>query len=171
MEIKKSTVKQVQSNGTWENKFGVMYKYEVEMTNGDAGQYLSKSDSQDKFKQGMVVDYEYTAGDFPKIKPHFAQGYDKKFGDGGTSYNPKTGTTSKTRTGEVIGTNDKMTKQDWAKKDEAKEVSIVRQSSLKAAVEFCDKHCSIEDIIDNAEVFYKWVRTGEKPTISNEKPF
>ena len=73
MEIKKSTVKNVQSNGTWEGKYGVMYKYEIEMTNGDSGQYMSKNQNQDKFKQGMVVDYEFHAGDFPKIKPHFAK--------------------------------------------------------------------------------------------------
>ena len=157
MEIKKSTVKQVQSNGTWENKFGVMYKYEVEMTNGDAGQYLSKSDSQDKFKQGMVVDYEFTAGDFPKIKPHFAQSYDKKFGDGGTSYNPQTGTTSKTRTGEVIGTDTQR--------------QIIRQSSIRTAAEHCRGNCSIEVLIDNAEMIYNWCVDGSKPTISNEKPF
>ena len=77
MEIKKSTVKQVQSNGTWDGKFGVMYKYEIEMTNGDVGQYMSKSDKQDKFKQGDVVDYQFFPGDFPKIKPHFEQGFNK----------------------------------------------------------------------------------------------
>ena len=55
---------------------------------------------------------------------------------------------------------------------EAKEISIVRQSSLKAAVEFCDKNCTIEHLIDNAEVFYKWVRTGVKPEATkDEHPF
>lgn len=77
MEIKKSTVKQVQSNGTWDGKFGTMYKYEIHMTNGDIGEYMSKSNNQDKFKQGAVVSYEFHAGDFPKIKPHFEQGFNK----------------------------------------------------------------------------------------------
>ena len=49
---------------------------------------------------------------------------------------------------------------------------IVKQSSLKAAVEFCNKECTVEDIIDNAEVFYTWVMTGEKPKASKEEmPF
>ena len=45
---------------------------------------------------------------------------------------------------------------------------IVKQSCLKAAVEFCDKNCTIEHIIANAEVFYNWVRTGEKPKATKE---
>ena len=157
MEIKKSTVKQVQSNGTWDGKFGVMYKYEVEMTNGDTGQYLSKSDSQDKFKQGMVVDYEYTSGDFPKIKPHFNQGYEQKFGSGGRSANPQTGTITNSRTGEVLATDTQR--------------QIIRQSSIRTAAEHCKGSCSIEDLIDNAEMIYNWCVDGSKPTISNEKPF
>ena len=35
--IKKSTVKSVQANGTWEGKFGMMYKFEVEFENEDSG--------------------------------------------------------------------------------------------------------------------------------------
>ena len=50
--IKKSVVKNVQSNGTWEGKFGLMYKFEVEMENGDVGEYSSKSKDQDKFLEG-----------------------------------------------------------------------------------------------------------------------
>ncbi len=68
--------------------------------------------------------------------------------------------------------SDKMSKQDWADKDEAKEISIVRQSSLKAAVEFCNKDCTVEHLIDNAELFYNWVRTGVKPEATkDERPF
>jgi len=40
---------------------------------------------------------------------------------------------------------------------------IVKQSSLKAAVEFCNKECTVEHIIANAEVFYDWVMNGKKP--------
>ena len=45
---------------------------------------------------------------------------------------------------------------------------IVKQSSLKAAVEFCDKDCTVEHIIANAEVFYDWVMTGKKPEASKD---
>ncbi len=49
---------------------------------------------------------------------------------------------------------------------------IVKQSSLKASVEFCNKECTVEHIIANAEVFYDWVMTGKKPEASkNDMPF
>ena len=70
--VKKSTVTNVQGTGTWQNKEGKeFYKYEVEMENGDAGEYSSISDSQDKFVKGEEVEYNYTNGKFPKIKPHY----------------------------------------------------------------------------------------------------
>ena len=36
--MKKSTVTRVAGNGTWEGKYGLMYKFEVEMENGDIGE-------------------------------------------------------------------------------------------------------------------------------------
>ena len=47
--IKKSKVKKVQANGTWEGKFGMMYKFEVEFEDGNAGEYSSKTQDQNKF--------------------------------------------------------------------------------------------------------------------------
>ena len=152
---KKSKVTNVQSNGTWDGQYGTMYKFEIEFENGDAGEYSSKSKDQTKFLAGVETDYEYTDGKFPKVKPVWVQ-----------NQQPVQSKPS------APAASDKMSKQDWANKDEAKEISIVRQSSLKAAVEFCDKNCTIEHIIDNAEVFYNWVRTGEKPKATkDEMPF
>lgn len=73
---KKSIVKSVQANGTWEGTYGVMYKYEVCFENGDCGEYSSKSDSQDKFKEGVETEYEFVDGKYPKVKPvsNFQQG-------------------------------------------------------------------------------------------------
>ena len=42
MEQKKSTVTNVQSNGTWDGQYGLMHKFEVSFENGDVGEYLSK---------------------------------------------------------------------------------------------------------------------------------
>tara|TARA_R100001594_G_scaffold149660_1_gene208152 strand:+ start:291 stop:716 length:426 start_codon:yes stop_codon:yes gene_type:complete len=70
---KKSTVKSVQGTGTWKNREGKeFYKYEVEMENGDTGEYSSISDSQEKFIEGKEVEYNYTGGDYPKIKPYYS---------------------------------------------------------------------------------------------------
>ena len=65
---KKGIVTNVQANGTWEGKYGVMYKFEVSIGD-DTGQYLSKSAEQNKFVVGQEVEYEFTGGQYPKIKP------------------------------------------------------------------------------------------------------
>ena len=66
---KKSKVLRVAGNGTWEGKYGLMYKFEVEMENGDIGEYSSKSKDQTKFIEGQETEYEFLDGQFPKIKP------------------------------------------------------------------------------------------------------
>tara|TARA_B100001094_G_C18103703_1_gene757213 strand:+ start:546 stop:941 length:396 start_codon:yes stop_codon:yes gene_type:complete len=66
--MKNSKVVRVTGNGTWEGKFGLMYKFEIEMENGDIGENLSKS-QECKFKEGETTDYEFVDGQFPKIKP------------------------------------------------------------------------------------------------------
>ena len=65
---KKSKVIRVTGNGTWEGKYGLMYKFEIEMENGDIGENLSKT-SECKFKEGQETEYEFVDGQFPKIKP------------------------------------------------------------------------------------------------------
>jgi hypothetical protein len=72
MEIKKSVVTQVSPNGTWEGKYGLMYKFNVSFENGDTGGYLSKIEDQTKFIVGREVEYEFTDGDYPKVKPYYA---------------------------------------------------------------------------------------------------
>jgi hypothetical protein len=67
---KKSKVKSVQANGTWTGQGGTTYyKFEVCMENGDIGEYSSKKQEQDKFVIGEEVAYNYTGGQYPKIKP------------------------------------------------------------------------------------------------------
>jgi len=74
MSVKKSVVKSVQSTGTWTSKRDgqEFYKYEITMDNGDSGEYSSISDSQKKFIAKEEIEYNYIAGDFPKIKPHYS---------------------------------------------------------------------------------------------------
>lgn len=74
--MKKSKVVSVTPNGTWESKFvneqtgsNIRYKFEIEMENGDAGEYSSIYKDQTKFVQGEECEYEFTGGDWPKIKP------------------------------------------------------------------------------------------------------
>ena len=71
MEIKKSVVSQVSPNRTWDGKYGLMYKFIISFENGDSGNYLSKIEDQTKFIVGKEVEYEFTDGDYPKVKPHY----------------------------------------------------------------------------------------------------
>ena len=53
-------VKQVQSNGSINLKHGLFYKYEVSIQSDNEllhGEYLSKSDNQNKFIQGEEVNF------------------------------------------------------------------------------------------------------------------
>ena len=69
METKKSIVKSVTPNGTWEGNYGLMYKFEIEFENGDVGEYLSKSENQDKFVVDKETDYQFKGGQYPRVKP------------------------------------------------------------------------------------------------------
>ena len=125
--MKNSKVTSVQSNGSWEGKYGVMYKFEIGFENGDVGEYSSKNQEQNKFVIGTNAEYEYTDGKFPKVKPVYIKP---------DSFNNSFSNAS----------NDNPDRQKL----------IVKQSSLKAAVEF-DNKCSPEDVLKNADMFYNWV--------------
>ena len=136
MEIKKSKVASVQANGSWEGNYGLMYKWEISMDNGDTGQYMSISEQQSKFTVGEEAEYEYHGGQYPKIKPHSSfnasQGAPKSFNSSGVG-NPKV--------------------QEY----------IIAQSSLKAAVDYCNVNGGdVAKVIDTAEIFKNWVLTGDK---------
>jgi len=70
---KTSKVKSVQANGTWEGTYGIMYKFEISFDNGDVGEYSSKNEDQNKFIQGQEIEYIFTGGNYPKIKPVYTQ--------------------------------------------------------------------------------------------------
>ncbi len=56
---KRGVVNSVQANGSWDGKFGTMFKYEVSIGD-DVGEYSSKSENQNKFIVGQEVDYGVT---------------------------------------------------------------------------------------------------------------
>ena len=141
--IKTSTVKNVQANGTWEGKFGVMYKFEVEFENEDFGEYSSKTQDQNKFVIGQEMEYEFIDGHFPKVKPVYQK---PDFASNGFS--------------------------GGYKKDDNVQKMIVKQSSLKSAVDFCSGgNCSPSDVIKVAQEFVDWVMEDKKPDENNEMPF
>ncbi len=126
-----------QANGTWEGKFGTMYKFEIVFDNGDVGEYSSKNQEQNKFVVGQNADYEYTGGQYPKVKPVWNQG--GGFSGGGKSF----------------GGN-----------DDARQRMIVKQSSLKVAVEFQvaknPTSFQLSDVFSTADKIVAWVMNEEQ---------
>jgi hypothetical protein len=132
--IKKSVVTYSQSNGTWQGKFGLMYKHEITFDNGDSGEYSSKEQNQTKFVVGQETEYEFTDGKYPKVKPV-------------NNWQPNAQATSTPKP-----TNDKV--QEY----------IIKQSSLKCAVDYVIANGGDERrVIEVAEMFTNWVLKGEKP--------
>lgn len=139
---KRGVVNSVQANGTWQGKFGLMYKYEVSIGE-DVGEYSSKSENQNKFVIGQEVDYEVTQGQFGnKIKPSFQQNAPQSFGGGGGGFK----------------TN-----------DSDKQMMIVKQSSLNRAVDMliADK-IPKKDVLKVAQSFADWVMETPKNGASLE---
>ena len=139
--VKNSKVIRVTGNGTWEGKFGLMYKFEIEMENGDIGENLSKTE-ECRFKEGQETEYEFIEGDWPKIKPV------NNFQKGGFTA---------------------------SKKDDVQEY-IIKQSSLKCAVDLCIAQglYSHEDVLSRANAFTDWVlnrNQADLPFADNKAPF
>ena len=131
---KNSKVTKVTPNGTWDSQYGLKYKFEIEMENGDLGEYNSKTKEQTKFVVDQVVDYEFKDGQFPKINPVYANNFS---GGGGGSF----------------------------KKNDAVQEYIIKQSSLKCAVDLCIAQgiYSHEDIINRATALTDWVLDRNQP--------
>ena len=53
-----SKIKSIQPNGTWEGRNGLMYKFEVELESGDAGEVSAKT--PDRWKVGDEVTFVTT---------------------------------------------------------------------------------------------------------------
>ena len=163
--IKKSKVTSVQNNGTWEGKFGMMYKFEVEFENGDCGEYSSKSQDQTKFVADQETDYEFIDGHFPKVKPVYQKPDVASNGVVSGSPNGKP-------TKEYWEDREKKNKEYYASRNDNKQLNICRQSSLKVAVDYCSGgNCSTSDVLKVAQEFVDWVMENKKPDENNEMPF
>ena len=143
---KNDVVKSVQANGTFDFQGKTFYKYEVEMENGDVGEYNSVSANQSHFVEGAQVDYIFDTSKpkFPKIKP---------------VYNFKA---SPSRDGNYQNIQKAQRGDDVQK-------MIVKQSCLKAAVEVLNKNAKTTDILETANVFVDWVMNDSLPETKPKK--
>ena len=134
---KTSTVRNVQSNGTFDWNDKTFYKYEVSFENGDTGCYNSVKPDQNKFVIGTKTEYEFIDGEYPKVKPiYMQQNQSSTYQSNGNGNGQK-----------FVDNTDRGT-------------LILRQSCLKSAVEAVGKHDPAL-IIKTAAFFAKWVQTGD----------
>lgn len=135
VETKKASVTGVQGNGTWESKYGTMYKFEISFDNGDSGEYSCKSPTQDKFVQGQSVDYtissrEYNGNTYYTIKPVSTY-------TGGSGYGGKS--------------------------DPDKDRRIAKLAVLKSATELvCNEKVMARDLFTMADKMMEWVYGDDK---------
>lgn len=144
--IKKSKVTRVTGNGTWEGKYGLMYKFEIEMENGDIGEYSAKMEKQLKFIEGEEVEYEFIGGDWPKIKPVWNNNF-----------------------------NSNTSKNEYTKEEkvwfEEKDRRITKQCVLKCAVDLvCNDKIDISEVETYANNMLDWVYGDIKTAKKVEQP-
>ena len=137
---KNSTVKEAAAAGSFEWNDKVFYKYEITFENGDRGTYNTIKPEQSRFVVGTATEYEFTPGDFPKVKPIYQQ--------------PNQSSTYQSTASESFGNNNERGTQ------------ILRQSCLKSAVETVGKNDPAL-IVKTALFYSKWVQTGDIITPSS----
>lgn len=143
---KTSKVSNVQGTGTWTSKqYGTTF-YKFEVTFENGDSGEYSSKSQEQTKFVVGQDADYTID---------STQYGSKIKpvsnfDGNSSYTP-------------------------VAKNSDRELSIIRQSSLKCATDYVVANGGDESrIIDIADILTKWVQTGEKPTstsTNDDMPF
>ena len=136
---KSSEVKYVQANGTYDFGGRTFYKFEIQMANGDVGEYSSVSENQTNFIEGKLTDYifDQSRPQYPKIKPVYGfKGSPHRNGD--------------TKNIQKAAIGDNVQKM------------IVKQSCLKAAVETLGSK-DHKHVLKLAEIYVDWVMEDKMP--------
>jgi len=136
----KKVVKTVKSDGSFESQYGLFYKWLIEFQDNYSGEYLSKTETQNKFVEGQEVEIEVTTREYNgttinKIKPA------STFQGGGKSYTP-------------------------APKDNKTQEYIIKQNALTNACNIVGE-ADIPKIIEIADAFKEYVLNDVKPKSTN----
>ena len=127
------------TNIVGDGSFKDLLVFELTLDNGDLGKIYRK-ESSPPLEVGQ--DITYTINDKGTIKIAFK-------GGGGNFSAPIT---------------NKMSKEDWAKKDEL----IVRQTCLKASAEFnAQSQATAQNVVEDAQYFYNWVMKQDTSKVDN----
>ena len=138
----KKTVKKVEYQNDFDSQYGHFYKWQIEFKDGMNAEYLSKTETQNKFVEGQEVDVDITTREYNgktinKVKP--------------------------------VSTFQQGTKPSFKRSDKTEEM-IVKQNALTNACNVIGE-ADVARIIEVAEVFSNWVLNGEKPEESKDLPF
>lgn len=138
--MKKAKVVSVSPKGDFSFNGKTFFKFFVSMDNGDSGEYNSVKSDQDKFLVGEETEYELTSNQYGnKIKPVYSQGGGSSYSGGGYS------------------------KSNYSSKDDNRQELIVKQTALKAAVDFLkEKQAKSTDVLKVADSFVEWVMASNK---------
>lgn len=133
--MKKKLTKITQS-GNFESQYGHFYKWLLEFEDGFKGEYLSKTETQNKFIEGQeveieVITREYNGTKINKIKPA------STFQGGGKSFTS-------------------------APKDNKTQEYIVKQNALTNACNIVGE-ADVAKILEIADSFKEWVLNDVKP--------
>ena len=133
-------VKSVKQVGDFESQYGHFYKWLLEFEDGFKGEYLSKTETQNKFIEGQTASIEVTTREYNgitinKIKPS------STFQGGGKSYTP-------------------------ALKDNKTQEYIIKQNALTNACNIVGED-NIPKIIEIADAFKEYVLNDVKPKSTN----
>lgn len=136
---KSSEVKSIQPNGTYDFGGRTFYKFEIQMANGDVGEYSSVSENQTNFMVGKLTEYVFDQSrpQYPKIKPVYA-----------FKSSPNRDANHKNIQKAAQGDNiQKM---------------IVKQSCLKSAIETLGSK-DHKHVLKLAEIYVDWVMEDKMP--------
>ena len=133
-------VKSVKQVGDFESQYGHFYKWLLEFEDGFKGEYLSKTETQNKFIEGQTASIEVTTREYNgttinKIKPA------STFQGGSKSYTP-------------------------APKDNKTQEYIIKQNALTNACNIVGE-ADIPKIIEIADAFKEYVLNDVKPKSTN----
>ena len=133
-------VKSVKQVGNFESQYGFFYKWLLEFEDGFRGEYLSKTETQNKFIEGQTASIEVTTREYNgtkinKIKPA------SSFQGGGKSYTA-------------------------APKDNKTQEYIIKQNALTNACNIVGE-ADIPKIIEIADAFKEYVLNDVKPKSTN----
>ena len=138
----KKKVSNVTPQGDFESQYGHFYKWLIDFQDGFQAEYLSKTETQNKFVQGQDVDVEISTRE----------------------YNGKT-------INKVKPVSNFQGQQRQSNQSSKRDELIVKKNALSNACNVIGE-ADVAKILEVAELFSNWVLKGERPSsTTNDLPF